>query len=264
VLDSFEQNYIRQLSDEYLVPIIVPNRLGIKLCAVGATDTTRQIIERFLMLIDELSLGESSAHFSSSSKECPSGATALIQFSNETPEKDHASLLDGSNNIFGYDMAFPNYPRWTIWEGAKTAFLLNGDVGLYSITVVRTSVPDDVLRAFTIKAMFQISTTSQPVEWAGPFFSIAQIYEPIISSSLVYEDNDPETSIRHYSEYNAVGLCRSDVMNIAFLFHDMSVGATPSQAQRELSEKESEIDLRLADLKIFERYTDIIDSRCIR
>lgn len=264
VVESFEQNYIRQLSGEYLVPILVPSRQGMKLCAVSAAASTRQIVERFLVLLDELSLKENSAYFVSKSGDCPSGVTALIQFSDNAPEKDFVKLLEGPTNIFGLDMSFPSYPHWSMWEGAKTAFQLDDNYNLYSITVVRTSVPDDVLKAYTIKAMFQLSTTSQIVEWAGPFFSIAQTYEPEVSGGLVYEAPDAETSIVKYTATNAVGLCTSDVVNMAFLVQHMTDGASPTQAQAEISRTSAEIESDLKDRKIFERFADILDHRCTR
>ncbi len=261
---SFEQNFIRQLPGDYLVPLVAPSRHGIKLCAVGSNDFTQYLLERFFKLLNEISLGDSSVHYAGHSRECLSHTTAIIQFSAETPEKDFLSLLDESVTVFGFEMGSESYPRWTVWEGSRTAFQLSDSLDLYSLTVVRTSVPEEVLRAFTVKAMFQLATTSQTVEWAGPFFSISQVYEPQVPSRLLYAADETRFSIEDYGKSNAIGLCWSDLVNMAFLGQDMSDGATPSLAQEEIQKESEKIGARLRALRIPQSYADLLDQRCIR
>lgn len=260
---SFEQNFIRQLQGNHVLPLVLPNRSGLMLCVVGASRSSGSIIEQFMALFDEISNGASNAFFTKSVHECPKTTKNTLVFEGEDYASSFVSLIEQKRELLGFDTRTSSFIQWSRWEGAKTAFMVDENSTLHTVTTVWLNVPEAVQNALTLKALFQIGAVSQPVEWVGPFFSIAQTVEPSVQQTLIYSSGESELSIDHYLKWNAAGLCMSDLINLKFLLKQVKEGATPNQALFELERTHASIKEEILESNILERFPSLVDNRCI-
>ena len=260
---SFEQNFIRQLLGNNILPLGIPNRSGLRLCAVGAPEHQRILIENFVALFDELSMGNSDVSFTESEHDCPQNTESTLVYAGEDYATRFASLIQQKEYMLGFEAQPEALIRWSLWEGAKTAFMIDANSTLHSVSAVWLNVPDDVQSALTVKAMFQIGTVSQPVEWVGPFFSIAQTVEPTIPQALTPTLGETELSLDDYLERNAAGLCMPDLINLNLILRHLKEGLTPNEALIELHRNQALLEKEVRTSGILERFRTLVDHRCI-